>query len=140
MTRGQLKSLKLALDREGFTEQKLSSAVSQLSNKEIAADIISLVRRYALGSPLVSHEERVRNAVSKLKAGHSFSKVELGWLSRVEQYLENELLLTPEVFDEDPRFRQQGGFTRVDIAFGGNLDSVINEFNKYLYETEESIA
>ncbi|OFN08275.1 MULTISPECIES: type I restriction-modification system endonuclease [unclassified Corynebacterium] len=140
LTREQLKSLKLALDREGFTEQKLSSAVSQLSNKEIAADIISLVRRYALGSPLVSHEQRVRNAVSKLKAGHSFSKVELGWLSRVEQYLENELLLTPEVFDEDPRFRQQGGFARVNIAFRGNLDSVINEFNKYLYETEESVA
>lgn len=140
LTRGQLKSLRLALDREGFTEQKLSSAVSQLSNKEIAADIISLVRRYAIGSPLVSHSERVRKAVDKLKEDHHFSKVELGWLSRIEQYLENELLLTPEVFDEDPRFRQQGGFARIDKAFGGQLHVVIDEFNSYLYETQESVA
>ena len=132
--------MRLALDREGFTEQKLSSAVSQLSNKEIAADIISLVRRYAIGSPLVSHSERVRKAVDKLKEDHHFSKVELGWLSRIEQYLENELLLTPEVFDEDPRFRQQGGFARIDKAFGGQLHVVIDEFNSYLYETQESVA
>lgn len=140
LTREQLKSLKLALDRAGFTEHKLSNAVSQLSNKEIVADIISLVRRYGIGSPLVSHGERVRQAVDKLKAGHQFSKVQLGWLSRIEQYLENELLLTPEVFDEDPRFRQQGGFARVDVVFGGKLHVVIDEFNQYLYDTEESIA
>ena len=140
LDRKQLKSLRLALDRAGFTEQKLSSAVSKLSNKEIVADIISLVRRYAIGSPLISHSERVRYAIDKLKADHNFSKIELGCLSRIEQYLENELLLRPEVFDEDPRFRQQGGFKHVDFIFGNNLNTVINEFNTNYYDDKESVA
>lgn len=140
LTREQLKSLKLTLDRQGFTEQKLSSALSQTSNQEIVADIITLVRRFAIGSPLISHQERVQRAVNRLKKQHSFSRVELGWLSRIEQYLENELLLTRETFDADPRFRQSGGFKKIDLAFGGNLGIVIEEFNQHMYEDQEGIA
>lgn len=140
LTRDQLKSLKLTLDRRGFTEQKLSSALSQTSNQEIVADIITLVRRFAIGSPLISHKERVQRAVNRLKKQHSFSRVELGWLSRIEQYLENELLLTRETFDADPRFRQSGGFKKIDLAFGGNLGIVIEEFNQHMYEDQEGIA
>lgn len=140
LKRDDLKSLKLALDREGFTEQKLSSALSQTSNTEIVADIISLVRRFAIGSPLISHKERVNRAVTKLKTKHSFTKVQQSWLSRIEQYLENELLLTRDTFEIDPRFRQKGGFRKVDLAFGGNLGIVIEEFNQYMYEDQEGIA
>ena len=50
LTREGLKGLRLALDREGFTTQQLNTAVSQMTNEEITADIISLIRRYAIGS------------------------------------------------------------------------------------------
>lgn len=140
LTRDQLKSLKLALDREGFTEQKLSSAISQLSNQEITADIISLVRRYAIGSPLISHQERVQRAVDRLKKNHEFTKMELGWLDRIEQYLENELIIDTQTFDTDARFRQQGGLRKADLVFSGKFSNVIKELNKYLYEDGEAIA
>ncbi|EEZ91935.1 helicase C-terminal domain protein [Mobiluncus mulieris 28-1] len=140
LTRDQLKSLKLALDREGFTEQKLSSAISQLSNQEIAADIISLVRRYTIGSPLISHQERVQMAIKRLKKNHQFTKMQLGWLGRIEQYLENELIINTQTFNTDARFRQQGGLQKADLAFSGKISEVIEELNSYMYEDRRATA
>lgn len=136
LTREELQSLRLKLDREGFTEQKLSSALSKVSSEEITTDIISLVRRFAIGSALISHEERVRRAVEKLKQNHDFTKVQLGWLSRIEAYLENELIISAETFNTDVRFRQQGGLRQVDLAFGGRFAEIIVEFNEHMYEEQ----
>lgn len=55
LTRKDLKDLRLTLDREGFTTQQLNTALYELTNEEIMADIISLIRRYAIGSTLISH-------------------------------------------------------------------------------------
>lgn len=140
LTREQLKQLRLILDRNGFTEPKLSSAVSQLTNQEITADIISLVRRYSLGSPLLSHEERVQRAFDKLKQGRTFNKLQLGWLDKIQAYLSKEALIQPETFNEDPRFRQEGGFRRFDKALGGQLEAIIHDLNTYMYEDQEMTA
>lgn len=137
LTREELKSFKLLLDREGFTEAQLSRAVSQMSNQEITADIISLVRRYSIGSPLVSHQERVRRAVEKIKNHHSLNKIQLGWLDRIEQYLENELIISPQTLDSDNRFRQRGGLKKANLVFGDRVDEIIDELNTYLYEDQE---
>lgn len=137
LTREELKSFKLLLDREGFTEAQLSRAVSQMSNQEITADIISLVRRYSIGSPLVSHQERVRRAVEKIKNHHSLNKIQLGWLDRIEQYLENELIISPQTLDSDSRFRQRGGLKKANLVFGDKVDEIIHELNTYLFEDQE---
>ena len=114
LTRESLKTLRLTLDREGFTTQQLNTAVSQMTNEEIAADIISLIRKYAIGSSLISHEARIRLAVDKLKKAHSFSKQELNWIARMEKYLMEESVLNVAVFDEDGRFSAQGGFNKIN--------------------------
>ena len=134
LTRTSLKDLRLALDREGFTTQRLNTAISQMTNEEITADIISLIRRYAIGSPLLSHEARIKRAVDKLKKNHSFSKLELTWISRMEKYLLKESVLNISVFDEDDRFHAQGGFTRINKIFQNNLESIVLELNEYLYD------
>lgn len=134
LTRDGLKSLRLALDREGFTVQQLNTAVAQMTNEEITADIISLIRRYGIGSALISHEARIRRAVDKLKKGHNFSRQELNWIARMEKYLLEESVLNVSVFDEDGRFRAQGGFTKINKVFGNQLETVILELNEYLYE------
>lgn len=134
LTRESLKSLKLALDREGFTQQQLNTAISQITNEEMAADIISIIRRYAIGSALISHEERIKKAVDKLRKAHKFSKLEDNWIKRMEDYLMNESVLNIQVFDEDSRFRSQGGFSRINKVFSNNLESIILELNTYLYD------
>jgi len=134
LTRQTLKDLRLALDREGFTTQQLNTAISQMTNEEIAADIISLIRRYAIGSALISHEVRIRKAVEKLRKAHAFSKQELNWIARMEKYLMEESVMNVSVFDEDSRFKANGGFAKIDKVFGGKLAGVITELNEYLYD------
>lgn len=134
LTRESLKKLRVTLDSHGYTEQQLDSAVHQMTNEEIAADIISLVRRYAIGSPLVSHEERIHRAVRKLKQAHHFSKIEENWIDRIEKYLIEESVINMGIFDEDSRFKSQGGYQRINKIFGNDLRGVITELNTYLYE------
>ena len=134
LTRDSLKSLMLTLDREGYTTQQVNTAISQLTNEEMAADIISLIRRYAIGSVLISHEARIRKAVDRLRKAHSFTMQEQNWIKRMEDYLLNESVLNITVFDEDSRFKSQGGFTKINKIFSDKLESVVLELNEYLYD------
>lgn len=140
LTRESLKGLILTLDREGFTRQQLNTAISQMTNQEMAADMISLIRRYAIGSTLISHEARIRRAVDKLKQAHDFSKQELNWINRMEKYLLEESVLNASVFDEDSRFKAQGGFNKINKVFQNQLESIVLELNEYLYDDGGRIA
>ena len=140
LTRDALKALRLTLDREGFTTQQLNTAISELTNEEIAADIISLIRRYAIGSALISHEARIRRAVDKLKKAHNFSKQEMSWIGRMEKYLMEESVLNVQVFDEDSRFKSNGGFVKINKIFQNQLEKIVLELNEYLYDDGGRVA
>lgn len=133
LTRESLKSLRLELDREGFTEQQLNTAWKQISNDDITADIISFIRKEALGSALVSREERMKHAIAKLKEKHSFSKMELDWLQRIENILLHEPILDRDLFNTGA-FKNQGGYNRMNKIFREKLDTIIIELNQYLFE------
>lgn len=140
LTRASLKELLLTLDRQGFTPQQLNTAISELTNEEMAADIISLIRRYAIGSTLISHEARIRRAVDKLKKAHKFTAIEQKWIDRIEKYLMEESVLNVGVFDEDTRFKSEGGFKKIDRIFQNKLESIVREINEYLYDDGGKIA
>ena len=133
LTRESLKSLKLELDRRHFTEKQLNTAWSELKNEDIAADIIGYIRRYALGSALISHEERIKTAVGKLRNNNSFNKMELDWLVLIEKTLLSETVIDRDTFDTGA-FKTRGGFMRINKAFGGKLDDYLQELNGYLYD------
>lgn len=133
LTREALKSLKLELDRHKFTEVQLNTAWKELNSVEITADIITFIRKLVLGSPLVSHEERIKNAVAKLKRNHYFSKIELDWLTRIEKQMINDSILNKETF-EGGAFKTKGGYKAIDKIFGNKLEEIIAEVNDYLYE------
>ena len=135
LTRADLKKLEVALSERTFTAKHLSGAISKLTNAEITADIISLIRRYALGAELLGHEEKIKRAVARLKTTHDFSEQELKWLARIEKYLLNESLINPTVFDEPgTAFKTQGGFKQIDKVFCGELANILDELNRYLYD------
>ena len=133
LTREGLKSLKFELDRHGFTEQQLNTAWRESKNEDIAADIISFIRYSAQGSLLKSHEERVKFAVNKLRRNHDFTKMQLGWLSRIEKALLNETVIDREIF-EIGAFKSDGGFARINKIFGEKFESYLQELNEYLYD------
>ena len=139
MTRADLKELKLILDENQFNENMLNSAWKHLKNEDIAADIISFIRQQALGSPLISHERRIKNAIAKIKLNHEFNKMQLDWLDRIEKSLLEETVMDKQILNSGA-FRTNGGFNAIDKRFGGKLQEIIDELNKYLYNDEENIA
>ncbi len=133
LTRQSLRELKLILDRNNFSETKLQTAWKQMTNEDIAADIISFIRQKSIGDALVTKEERIHAAIVKTKAAHpELSRVQLNWLERIEAYLLKEVVLNKESF-EAPQFKIKGGYTAIDKAFGSKLDAVIDEINSYMY-------
>jgi len=139
LTRDSLRSLKLELDAYHFTAQQLNTAWKELKNEDITADIISYIRRAALGSPLISQEERIKKAMGKLRKKHNFSKMELDWLGRIEKALLSESIIDRETFNSGS-FQSQGGFERINKVFDGKLDACLEELNGYLYDDEGKTA
>lgn len=134
LTLADLRSLSKTLDSNGYNSMQLNTAVAQVTKEDCAADIISLVRRYAIGSPLVSHEERIHNAVKKLCKAHDFTAGENKWIERIETYLINESVFNAQTFDEYLAWRNKGGFNKVNKIFNNQLNSIVRELNTYLYE------
>lgn len=133
LTRKSLKELKLILDRESFSETMLQTAWKQMTNEDIAADIISFIRQRSIGDALISKDERIHNAIAKTKAAHpELSKVQLGWLDRIEEQLLKEVVLNRETFESEA-FKNKGGYNAVNKAFGARLDEFIDEINEYMY-------
>lgn len=134
LKREDLKKLRLMLDASGFSETHLNTALNQMTNKEITADIISLIRQCVLGSARISHEERIKKAMERLRANHYFDARELSFLQSIEKYLIHESVINVETFDSDMKFKKKGGFKRINKIFNEQLEDIIIEINQYLYD------
>ena len=133
LTRAALKELRLALDRNGFSETMLQTAWKQMTNEDIAADIISFIRQRSIGDALISKDERIHTAIENTKKAHpNLSKIQIGWLEKIEAYLKKETVLNRESFDAEA-FKNKGGYNAVNKAFGNKLDDIIDEINNYMY-------
>ena len=45
-----------------------------------------------------------------------------------------ESVLNVGVFDEDSRFKTNGGFAKINKVFANKLESIVLELNEYLYD------
>ena len=90
LTRTDLKELRLALDRKGYSEANLRRAWADAKNEEIAASIIGFVRQAALGDPLTPYEDRVRTAMRTIMASRSWTEPQKRWLKRIGEQIEKK--------------------------------------------------
>ncbi len=132
LDRKSLKELKLLLDHEGFTESNLNYAWKTAKNQDIAADIIAFIRTMALGTDLISKDERIQKAMDKIKQSREWNKTQLKWLNRFEEQLRAETILRKEDLDKEP-FKDEGGFNRLNKMFGNNLESLIKTINTEIF-------
>jgi type I restriction enzyme R subunit len=132
LTRGQLRELRLELDKLGFSEANLRRAWSDASNEEIAASIIGFVRQAAIGDPLIPFDQRVREAMKRLLASRAWTDPQKRWLKRIGEQVEREIVVDPEALDQEP-FRKDGGFKRLNRVFDGQLKAVLGELNEELW-------
>ncbi len=139
LTRQGLRELKMALDEQGFTATNLRIAWREWTNEDIAADIISFVRRQALGDPLVSHEERMKQAMKKVYGLKAWTKMQRQWLERIEKQLITETVIEHDDFDKGA-FMTHGGFDRINKIFEGQLNTVLDAINGALYPERRKTA
>jgi type I restriction enzyme R subunit len=132
LTRKALRELKYELDKLGYSEINLNTAWKDLKNEDIAADVISFIRQQALGDALVSHEDRIKKAVKKVKSLRQWNATQEKWLDRIEKQLLKESVIDRESFERDP-FINYGGYDQINRSFGNELDNVIMLINDNLY-------
>ncbi|MEQ9101010.1 MAG: type I restriction-modification system endonuclease [Imperialibacter sp.] len=132
LDRKSLRELMIALDQEGYNSKSLVAAWKDAKNEDIAADIISFIRTMAIGSSLVSHEERIQKAVNDIRHMKEWNKVQLRWIDRIEKQLLQETVLRVEDLNDSP-FDDAGGFDRLDKIFEHQLTDVMARLNNNLY-------
>lgn len=133
LTRAELKALRLALDKQGYSEANLRRAWSEAKNEDIAASIIGYVRQAALGDALTPLDVRVRGAMQRIYARNQWTEVQRKWLKRIEEQLLREVVVDRAAIDEEP-FRADGGFQRLNKIFGGQLEAVLADINEELWK------
>ncbi len=132
LTRADLKELRLALDRKGYSEANLRRAWADAKNEEIAASIIGFVRQAAIGDPLVPYEDRVRTAMRSIMASRQWTEPQKRWLKRIGEQIEKEVVVDREAIDKEP-FIADGGFNRLNKVFGGELETILTGINEEMW-------
>jgi type I restriction enzyme R subunit len=133
LTRADLKELRMALDLKGYSEANLRRAWADTKNVDIAASIIGFVRQAALGDPLVPYGDRVRAAMQRVMASRAWTDPQKRWLKRIGEQIEKEIVVDRGAIDREP-FAADGGFTRLNKVFGGELEAVLAGINEEMWK------
>jgi len=133
LTRAELRSLRLELDKMGFSETSLRRAWNDASNEDIAASIIGFVRQAAIGDPLIPFEERVQQATKTILAKSKWNEPQKQWLRRIAEQIAKEIVLDRDSIDEGT-FGANGGFNRLKKVFDGKLEAIVHDFNEELWK------
>jgi type I restriction enzyme, R subunit len=132
LDRKSLRELLIALDTEGYNTKALQAAWKDAKNEEIAADIISFIRTLAIGNSLISHDQRIKNAISKVKRMKQWNVIQTKWIDRFQKQLLKETILQPQDLNEEP-FKDEGGFQRLNKIFENQLEQLLITINENLY-------
>lgn len=133
LTRAQLKEIRLLLDAASYSETTLQVAWREMTNEDIAASIVGFIRQAALGDALVSYEQRVDRAIAKILASRAWTPPQRKWLERIAKQLKVETIVDREALDKG-EFKTQGGFTRINKIFDGQLETILAEINANLWQ------
>lgn len=133
LTRADLRALKLVLDEHGFGEKSVQTAWRDQKNEDVAATIVGYIRQLALGSPLVPYTERVDRAVGRLRKAHRLTDPQSKWLDRIAKQVKHETVVDRASLD-DGQFKADGGFTRLNKVFDGQLESLLGELAEEVWK------
>jgi type I restriction enzyme R subunit len=98
---------------------------------------ISFIRKQALGDALLSHEDRIGNAMKKVRQMQQWKPIHKQWLNRIEKQLLKENIIDRESFDTGA-FKSNGGYDRINKILGNQLDTIIEILNENLYAEVET--
>jgi len=127
-----LEELRQKLRKSDFSEKDLQRG-HELVYKKPLADIISMVKHASnYDIPILTAQERVENAVTKLIEKHSFSDEQLNWLSYIKEHLIENLAISQDDFEIMPVFERRGGLSKARQIFGADFEPIIQAINEAL--------
>jgi type I restriction enzyme R subunit len=109
-----------------FSEKSVQTAWRDQKNEDVAASIVGYIRQLAVGSPLMSYDERVDRAVQRLRKAHKFTDPQSKWLERIAKQVKIETVVDRTSLDAG-QFKTDGGFARLNKVFDGELESLLGE-------------
>lgn len=136
LTYQDLRDIQLRLKEKKFDERQLQEAWRQEKKEYIAADIISFIRQAALGTALVDHETKIKQAMRKVYGLEDWTLKQRKWLERIEKQLLETPVLAPTAqryFDESTVWKDSGGYKTAQKNIGEKVDVVIQVLNEQLY-------
>jgi type I restriction enzyme R subunit len=133
LTREALKTLRMELGQQGFSEQALRTAWKQAKNQDIAATIIGFIRQAALGDPLLPWADRVKTAIDRILSRGTWSAPQRKWLERIGKAVAQVGVADRAVLDEEQFREETGGFARLNRIFDGRLDTILGDINDELW-------
>jgi type I restriction enzyme R subunit len=135
LTRKDLRALRLALDERGYSETALTTAWRDTTNQEMAASIMGYIRQAALGDPLMPYGERVERALQRILASRAWDKPQRDWLQRIANQTKAITIVDREAVEDNTLlfWREGGGWPRLNRMFAGDLDGVLQEFQRQVW-------
>jgi type I restriction enzyme R subunit len=125
----ELKS-KLSAAPERFTVDVLQKA-HRLRYDKALVDVISMVKHAAKEQePLLTADERVTRALTRLAEGQTFTARQQDWLGRIREHLIANLSIDQDDFENVPVLQNAGGWGNANKAFDGKLSSLLKAFNE----------
>jgi type I restriction enzyme, R subunit len=133
LTRDALKTLRMELGQQGFSEHSLRTAWKQAKNQDIAATIVGFIRQAALGDPLLPWADRVKKAIDRIMTRGNWSEPQRKWLERIGKAVAQVGVADRAVLDEEQFREETGGFTRLNRIFDGRLEAILGDINDELW-------
>lgn len=133
LTRKGLVELQEWFDAQKYDESTLRTAWKAVTNQDIAARLVGHIRRAAIGCALLPFEERVDHALDKIKASHTWSEEQLSWLAYIAAAIKEKVVLDDDTF-KTGNFKRRGGKNKLMSVFDGELDSILTQFNEYVWD------
>ena len=124
-----LNELRHKLKDQSYDEATLRMAHKIVYHKD-AVDIISMVKHAAKESePLLSIEERVNRAISKVTEGKTLSADQQKWMEYIQEHLKQNMTLDENDLQALPVFTDRGGLSRFKQVFGDGYPEIIKQIN-----------
>ena len=95
------------------------------------ADLIAMVKLAKSETwPLLSAEERVDIAITRVLDGSTLTEPQKGWVEHIRQHLVANLSIDHDDFDNVPVLSNRGGWGRANKVFDGKLGDLVARLNR----------
>ncbi|MFM7513066.1 MAG: type I restriction-modification enzyme R subunit C-terminal domain-containing protein [Cyanobium sp.] len=83
----------------------------------------------------MTYEQRVEKALQRIPASGSWTKPQRDWLQRIANKTKAITIVIRDALDDDALLfrREGGGWPRLNKLFGGELDGVLQQFQREVW-------